>query len=53
MALFILLVQTNVFIVIIISTIIYFAVLIALKGFTSDDYDLFRQILNIKKKEED
>ena len=49
MALFILLVQTNLFLEIAISAVIYFAVLIALKGFTPDDYDLFRQILNIKK----
>ena len=53
MALFILLVPTNLFVVIIISIIIYFAVLIALQGFTSDDYDLFRQILDIKKGEKD
>ncbi|NYB26596.1 MAG: flippase [Methanobacteriaceae archaeon] len=50
MALFILLVQTNLFLEIAISAVIYFAVLIALKGFTPDDYDLFRQILNIKRE---
>lgn len=49
MALFILLVQTNLFLEIAISAVIYFVVLIALKGFTPEDYDLFRQILNIKK----
>lgn len=50
MALFILLVQTNLFLEIAISAVIYFIVLIALKGFTPEDYDLFRQILNIKKE---
>ncbi|MEN6592273.1 MAG: flippase [Methanobacterium sp.] len=50
MALFILLVQTNLFLEIAISAVIYFVVLIALKGFTPEDYDLFRQILNIKKE---
>ncbi len=50
MALFIILVKTNLFVVIIISTVIYFVVLIALKTFTPEDYDLFRQILNIKKE---
>jgi len=49
MALFILLVQTNLFLEIAISAVIYFVVLIALKGFTPEDYDLFRQILNIKR----
>jgi len=50
MALFILYIQTNPFLVIFISIIIYFAVLIALKTFTPEDYDLFRQVLNIKKE---
>ena len=49
MALFILLVETNLFVVIGISIVIYFAVLIALKGFSEDDYDLFREILKIKR----
>lgn len=51
MAGFILLFKMNLFIVIIISTVIYFAVLVAIKAFTKEDYDLFRQILNIKRKE--
>ena len=50
MALFILLVETNLFVVIGISIVIYFAVLIALKGFSEDDYDLFREILKIKRE---
>jgi O-antigen/teichoic acid export membrane protein len=49
MAGFILLFKMNLFIVIIISTVIYFAVLVAIKAFTTEDYDLFRQILNIKR----
>jgi O-antigen/teichoic acid export membrane protein len=53
MALFILFFKTNLFVVIILSTVIYFAVLIALKTFTPEDYDLFRQILNIKKENKD
>lgn len=53
MALFILLVKTNLFVVIIISIVIYFAVLVALKGFTTEDYDLFRHILNVKKEDKD
>jgi O-antigen/teichoic acid export membrane protein len=53
MALFILLVKTNLFVVIGISIGIYFAVIIALKGFTPEDYDLFRQILKVKKEDED
>jgi O-antigen/teichoic acid export membrane protein len=52
MALFILLVQTNLFLEIAVSVIIYFVVLVVLKGFTPEDYDLFRQILNIKKESE-
>lgn len=50
MALFILLFKTNLFVVILLSAVIYFAVLIALKGFTTEDYDLFRQILNAKRE---
>lgn len=50
MALFILYIKTNLFLVIFISIIIYFAVLIALKTFTPEDYDLFRQVLNIKNE---
>lgn len=50
MALFILLVETNLFVVIGISIVIYFAVLIALKGFSAEDYDLFREILKIKRE---
>lgn len=49
MALFIIFVKTNLFVVIFISIIIYFLVLIGIKGFTPEDYDLFRQILNIKR----
>ncbi|HTX60924.1 MAG TPA: flippase [Methanobacterium sp.] len=52
MALFIIMVKTNLFLAIIISIIIYFVVLIALKGFTEEDYDLFRHILNIKKNKD-
>lgn len=48
MALFILNFKMNLFLVIFISTIIYFTVLVALKTFTPEDYDLFKQILNIK-----
>lgn len=51
MALFIVLVNTNLFVEIIVGALIYFAVLVALKGFTEEDYDLFRHILNIKKEE--
>lgn len=53
MALFILFIETNLFVEIAISAGIYFAVLIILKGFTNEDYDLFRQILNSKKEEEE
>lgn len=49
MGLFILLFKSNLFIVITLSVIIYFAALILLKTFTPEDYDLFRQILNIKR----
>lgn len=49
MALFILLVKINLLAVIIISIVIYFLVLIGLKTFTPEDYDLFKQILNIKR----
>ena len=51
MASFIVLVNTNLFVEIIIGAVIYFAVLVALKGFTEEDYDLFRHILNIKNEE--
>lgn len=53
MALFILLIKTNLFIEIVLATLIYFGVLIALKTFTPEDYDLFRQILNIQKENKD
>jgi O-antigen/teichoic acid export membrane protein len=44
MALFIILVKTNLFVVIAIATIIYFAVLILLKSFSESDKEIFRQI---------
>ena len=44
MALFIILVKTNLFVVIAIATIIYFAVLILLKSFSEGDKEIFRQI---------
>nr|WP_319372586.1 flippase [uncultured Methanobacterium sp.] len=44
MALFIILVKTNLFVVIIIATLIYFAVLILLKSFSESDKEIFRQI---------
>lgn len=46
MALFIIFIKINLFVVIAISIVIYFGVLIALKTFTQEDYDLFRTILS-------
>lgn len=48
MGLFIVFVEMSLFVTIIFSTIIYFGVLIAMKTFTQEDYDLFKQILKIK-----
>ena len=45
MALFIIYVKMNLFIVIIISTVIYFLVLILIKAFSPEDYSLLKQIV--------
>lgn len=50
MALLLFLIKTNLFVEIVLAILIYFGVLIALKTFTPEDYDLFRQILNIQNK---
>lgn len=49
MALSITVIKLNLFIEILIATIIYFTVLLALKTFTEEDYNIFRQIINFKK----
>lgn len=50
MALFLLYFNLNIFLEIFLATLIYFGVLICLKTFTPEDYDLFRQVLDIKKE---
>jgi O-antigen/teichoic acid export membrane protein len=49
MCIFILLVDSHIMVMIIASTIIYFAVLFLLKTFTDEDINLFKQVINIKK----
>lgn len=49
MALFIITVKTNLFVVIIISIIIYFAVLILIKTFNQEDFDIIGQIIPLEK----
>jgi O-antigen/teichoic acid export membrane protein len=49
MALFIITIKLNLFIEIIIATVIYFAVLLALRTFTEEDYDIIRELVNIRK----
>jgi O-antigen/teichoic acid export membrane protein len=50
MALFILLVKLNLFVTILIATALYFTVLVGLKTFTPEDYELFKKILNINEE---
>lgn len=45
MALFIIFVKSNLFVVIIIATLIYFTVLILLKSFSESDKEIFKQIM--------
>jgi len=49
MALFIITVKTNLFVVIIISIIIYFTVLILIKTFNQEDFDIIGQIIPLEK----
>jgi O-antigen/teichoic acid export membrane protein len=49
MALFIITVKTNLFLEIIIAMIIYFAVIILLKTFNEEDFDIIRQIVPLKR----
>jgi len=52
MGLFILsFVKMNLFLLVCISTLIYFGVLILLKTFSKEDLNLFKQIVNIKREE--
>ncbi len=44
MALFIILVKTNLFVVIIMATVIYFGVLVVLRSFSESDREIFKQI---------
>jgi O-antigen/teichoic acid export membrane protein len=53
MALFIIkTVELNLFLDILIATIIYFAVIIALKTFTDEDYAILKEIINLNKIKE-
>jgi hypothetical protein len=49
MALFIITIKLNLFLEIFIAAIIYFAVIIALKTFTDEDYAIFKEIINLNK----
>lgn len=49
MAVFILTVKTNLFLVIIISIIIYFTVLILIKTFNQEDFDIITQIIPLER----
>lgn len=49
MALVILIIKSNLFIEILIATITYFTVLLVLKTFTEEDFDIFKQVINFKK----
>ena len=52
MALFLTYIKLNLFVMILLSTIIYFAVLFALKTFNEEDFEIFRRLRNIRKEEE-
>ena len=43
--------DVNLFLLVSLSVFIYFVVFILLKGFSNEDFKLFRQIVNIKRKE--
>ena len=53
MALFIIITpKLNLFLDIFIATIIYFAVIVALKTFTDEDYAILKEIINLNKIKE-
>jgi O-antigen/teichoic acid export membrane protein len=52
MCLFIVLVNTNLFLEIILAALIYFAVLFLIKGFSEDDINIFKRVIGLNKYEE-
>lgn len=51
MCVFIVLVQTNIFLEIVLATIIYFAVLFIIKGFSQDDINILKRVIGMENKE--
>lgn len=51
MCVFIVLVQTNIFLEIVLATIIYFAVLFIIKGFSQDDINILKRVIGMENRE--